>query len=59
MMPGKNEDRAKIIELLREGLTTDGAHHKQWFLEEILGILSPKDVLEGRKYDLWEKGIPP
>lgn len=55
-----------IESLCLDGLDTDGGHHKQWYLEEIL-----KNVLEGyeevmtleeykKKKNLdWEEGIPP
>jgi hypothetical protein len=29
------EERAVLLELVEGGLTTDGAHHKQWYLEQI------------------------
>lgn len=29
----------RVVELAGAGLTTDGAHHKQWFLEQILETL--------------------
>jgi len=54
----------KIRELCVEGLNTDGAHHKQWYLEEILKVLgyNPKDLKT--EYEIfcdisWEEGIPP
>jgi hypothetical protein len=31
--------KAEIVSLAIDGLTTDGAHHKQWFLNEILSKL--------------------
>ncbi len=53
----------EIKDLCLEGLTTDGAHHKQWYLEEILRklgyntiILQATLALDGNK---WEPGIPP
>ncbi len=48
----------EIMELAREGVQTDGAHHKQWYLEEILKRLAP---LELEFYDQYvgREGIPP
>ena len=34
-------DKEKIIELCCDGLFTDGGHHKQWYLAEILKIVHP------------------
>jgi hypothetical protein len=56
-----NIEQAK--DLATSGLLTDGGHHKQWYLEEILKALDV-DLDELRKqlnsddYD-WEPGIPP
>ncbi len=50
----------KIAELCTNGLTTDGGHHKQWYLEQILLTLVGKpswDKLK-REHD-WEKGCRP
>ena len=48
------ESTAKVRELVIGGLTTDGAHHKQWFLEQLA---------EAFKVDLtgvyYVKGIAP
>ncbi len=30
-----DEERAIVLELVERALTTDGAHHKQWYLEQI------------------------
>jgi hypothetical protein len=30
-----NEERAIVLGLIEAALTTDGAHHKQWYLEQI------------------------
>lgn len=60
--------KARIRELAIEGLLTDGEHHKQWYLEEILKVIRV-DLDELRKelntpdkdgdyYD-WEAGIAP
>lgn len=55
--------KKKIKELCINGLLTDGHHHKQWYLEEILKVLdfNLKDIrkeLNKDDYD-WEDGIPP
>jgi len=45
---------------IRDALSIDGAHHKQWFLEEILAALTSRDRLEElRNEDDWDRGIPP
>lgn len=48
-----------LKKLLIEGLTTDGCHHKQWYLERtLLFLIGLKEFDEAWiKYD-WEKGIP-
>lgn len=58
----------KIKQLCIDGLLTDGAHHKQWYLEEILKVLGVDLVKlreelqtpdeKGDYYD-WEDGIAP
>ena len=45
------------------GLVTDGAHHKQWYLERILEALNVdlgelRKQLEGKDHD-WEPGVAP
>jgi len=42
----------KVVSLIQGGLCTDGAHHKQWYLEQIAKALKIK--LAGN----WEEGIP-
>lgn len=49
--------REKIKKLAIEGLTTDGGHHKQWYLEEILKIVGYNTKELQKIYD-WEEGIP-
>lgn len=49
----KNKER--IIELLKDGLQTDGAHHKQWYLNEVLKLVDlqiAKDVEEHWTHDV-------
>ncbi len=53
----------KAKELAIEGLLTDGGHHKQWILEQILIALGydvgkVREELLKQDYD-WEPGIPP
>lgn len=53
----------KVAQLAVYGLLTDGGHHKQWFLQEILAALGERPdkirgVLQEQDYD-WEDGIPP
>jgi hypothetical protein len=52
-------DRLKSIKgTALNGLQTDGAHHKQWFLETILTLC----LLPGERVNVsntWEKGIAP
>ena len=48
------------IELILNGLMSDGAHHKQWYLEQLLTYeLRPEDFIELKKAHQWEDGIPP
>jgi len=51
-------DLAKVQKLCLQGLDTDGAHHKQWYLERILEIVIGEDEFESRK-GMWEEGIVP
>ena len=44
-----------VKDLIIEGLTTDGAHHKQWYLEQIANVLGIELVAELQ----YEKGMPP
>ncbi|HUS89630.1 MAG TPA: hypothetical protein VMW91_09770 [Desulfosporosinus sp.] len=49
-----------LVKLCKDGLTTDGGHHKQWYLERVLLYIAGKpewDRLK-RKHE-WEKGIVP
>jgi hypothetical protein len=45
----------KIYELADRGLHTDGAYHKQWYLERILELLASEDdrsFLEPREHGI-------
>ena len=50
------------VQLAIDGLLTDGAHHKQWYLEQILVTLGV-DLAQLAKdlgdEDYWEPGIAP
>lgn len=50
--PSDQKDVEALIEFLIDGLTTDGAHHKQWFLEAILavacGLVTYEDLTDWR-----------
>lgn len=58
-----SEGKKKARQLAIYGLTIDGAHHKQWFLEHILIALGVDlDELsdEVHQHDgAWEAGIAP
>lgn len=63
------EDRLlKVYELAIDALTTEGEHHKQWFLEEIVKAVVGEenysrvweDFNEATEGDeLWDPGIAP
>jgi hypothetical protein len=46
-----------VKDLIFDALTTDGEHHKQWYLEQIAAVLGIP-LTEMRELD-YEKGIPP
>ncbi|MDD5551304.1 MAG: hypothetical protein PHS34_08595 [Candidatus Omnitrophica bacterium] len=47
----------KIKNLAKEGLWTDGEHHKQWFLEEIAKITGVSE--KWMEEHTWARGIAP
>lgn len=48
----------KIAKILLCGLTTDGAHHKQYYLEKALkALITDKAFNEAKKEFDWEPGI--
>lgn len=56
-------DKDKVKELCINGLITDGGHHKQWYLEQILvaigyNVADVKSDVQMEGYD-WEDGIAP
>lgn len=52
----KNKER--IIELLTNGLQTDGAHHKQWYLNEVLKLVDAEIAKEVEQWTA-DAGIAP
>ena len=55
-----SDSRDKIVKLIIEGLMTDGAHHKQWYLEEAFRALcEDKYVNEAKDEFQWKQGTPP
>ena len=51
-----------VLNLIVHGLETDGAHHKQWYLEQI-AIRLGFDLDEVRKHEQandydWDAGLP-
>jgi hypothetical protein len=51
--------RNLVINELIAGLTTDGAHHKQYHMEQALKLLTDEiefSDIKGREH--WEEGIP-
>jgi hypothetical protein len=50
----------EVVKLIIEGLITDGAHHKQWYLEQIFKAICEDEYVETtRKEFTWEEGIAP
>lgn len=48
-----------IVKEILHGLTTDGAHHKQFALEQVLQLLVEPEWYEEAKQEVeWEPGIP-
>ena len=52
------ENKDKIIELLVAALQTDGAHHKQWYLNEVLTLID-KTIAEEVEGWTGDTGIAP
>lgn len=49
----------QAVKEILDGLTTDGAHHKQYALEQALLLLTtPAFVQQQRDAYGWEEGIP-
>ena len=52
-------DRESAVERLAiKGLHTDGAHHKQWYLEQILDYVASRKTRDMMICADWEPGIP-
>lgn len=59
-MPMTRDPRDRAVELLLQGLTTDGAHHKQWCLEQVFRVLCTDGYVERARAELqWTEGIAP
>ena len=55
----EKETNNRIYDLTIEALQADGAHHKQWYLEEILKAVGRSDVFEKSSGVIWDKGVAP
>ncbi|KKL78792.1 hypothetical protein LCGC14_2021330 [marine sediment metagenome] len=53
----KKRKLAEIMELAKDGLFTDGGHHKQWFLEEIFKLAGGE--IDEEMQQEFEEGIAP
>jgi hypothetical protein len=55
-------DQSKLDDVVREllmGLTTDGGHHKQYYLDKALNALVTDDYYAQAFSEFgWDKGIP-
>jgi len=50
----------ETVKIILEGLITDGAHHKQWYLEQVLqSLVEPEYYETCRKEFEWDEGIAP
>ena len=62
---GGNEDPVKVaVQFALDGMFTDGGHHKQWYLKQILKtLLTPEEyaakVIEMAPDYGWDEGIAP
>jgi len=53
------ENNNRIIELLKDGLQTDGSHHKQWYLNEVLKLINADIAKDVEMHWTHDKGIAP
>lgn len=54
------DPRNKAVKLLIHGLTTDGGHHKQWYLEQVFRALCEDAYVDVARLEFqWEEGIAP
>lgn len=54
----KKQKKREIYLLVIDALQTDGAHHKQWYLERILEALG-YDIDAIQSAPTWDDGIAP
>jgi hypothetical protein len=58
-------EKGDVKDLCINGLLTDGAHHKQWYFEQILKRIIPnynkqEFIIDNQLFDYeWEDGIAP
>lgn len=53
------DSRDEVVVALIMGLTTDGAHHKQYYLEQIFRMLCHDEYVDKTKQEFqWKEGIP-
>ena len=52
-----NED--ELLALIETGIHTDGAHHKQWCLMQILKLVNPEHYDYVRSFEVVDEGIEP
>lgn len=53
-------EQSMVIQELLRGLRTDGAHHKQYYLEQaLIRIVGTDEVLKMRQDGDWEEAIMP
>ena len=51
--------RDEVKELLCNGLSYDGGHHKQYYLQEVFKmIFGEEEFLEYKEANYWDDGIP-
>ena len=53
------ENKKRIIELLKDGLQTDGGHHKQWYLNEVLKLVDLEIAQDVERHWTHDYGIAP
>jgi len=53
------ENNNRVIELLKDGLQTDGSHHKQWYLNEVLKLINPDIAKDVEMHWTHDAGIAP
>jgi len=55
----RHDPRDECVKHLIMGLTTDGSHHKQWYLEQAFRALCEDAYVEKARIEFpWETGIP-